>query len=104
MFIEEFQLKSLNFTTIEGQILQAKSIGTIAIPIANEFLLKLGNVIYTSNCNSNLISLAQLHDSNIIYINNFEVMILIQLGQLIAYARQNQNLFVLNLAISNKVI
>ena len=104
LFIEELQPKCLDFTTAGGQILWAERIGTIAIPLADGSLLKLRNVAYAPNCDSNLISLGQLRDSNIVYVNNAEAMTLMQSGQPIAHARCDQNLFILDLATPNKAM
>lgn len=79
-----------------------KDIETIVILFEDRSLLKLKNAVYTPNCNSNLISLYKFYDNNIIYINNFEMIILIQVECLIKYAKYNQNLFILDLAIYNK--
>lgn len=104
LFIEELRPKCLDFTTVGGQILQAESIGTIAIPLTDRSSLKLRNVAYAPDCDSNLISLGQLHDSNIVYIDNTKAMTLMQSGQPIAHARRNPNLFILDLATPNKAM
>lgn len=104
LFIKSLQPKCFDFTTVGGQILWAESIGTIAILLADGSSFKLCNVVYAPDCNSNLISFSQLCDSNITYVNNSEVMILIQADQAITYARCDQNFFILDLATPNKVM
>lgn len=64
-FILELYLKCLNFTTVEDQILQTESIGTVDILPANKSLFKLYNIAYTPNCDANLIFLGQLCNSAI---------------------------------------
>ena len=104
LFIEELRPKCLDFTTAGSQILRAESIRTIIISLADRSSLKLRNVAYAPDCDSNLISLGQLCDSNIVYVNNAEAMTLMQSGQPIAHARRDQNLFILDLAIPNKAM
>lgn len=70
----------------------------------NRSSLKLWDIAYAPDCNSNLISLSQLCNSNITYIDNFKVMKLMQAGYPIAYAKCNQNLFILELATPNKAM
>lgn len=104
LFVKELCLKYFDFTTTGGQILWAEGIEIIAIPLLDKSLLKLWDVAYGLNCNSNLISLGQLRNNNITYVNNFEVIILVQIGHSITYAKCDQNFFVLELTISNKII
>ncbi len=77
LFIDEFRPKYLDFTTVGEQILYAKSIGTIAIPLANGSTVKLAGVAYTPECDSNLISLSQLHNSKITFVDNADAMTLV---------------------------
>lgn len=75
LFVKDFlQAKSLDFTTAKGQILHSKSIGTITISSADGLSLRLNNVAYASNCNSNLILLRYLRENNIKYVNNIKAM------------------------------
>lgn len=104
LFIEDIRPKCLDFNTAGGQILQAESIGTIAIPLADGSSLKLRNVAYAPDCDSNLISLGQLCDSNIVYVDNAKAMTLMQSGQPIAHTRRDQNLFILDLVTPNKAM
>lgn len=59
---------------------------------------------YIPNCNSKFISLGQIYDSNIIYVGNSKVIILIQIEHVIANAKCNRNFFILELAIPNKAM
>lgn len=76
--IEDLRPKCLDFTTAGGQTLRAESIGTIAIPLADGSSLRLHNVAYAPDCDSNLTSLGQLRDSDIIYVDSSEAMTLMQ--------------------------
>lgn len=96
--------KSLDFTTAGGQIVCSESIGTIDIPLADGSSLGLNNVAYAPDCDSNLISLGQLRESGITYVDNTEVMTLMQAGVPIAHARRDRNLFILDLASPNKAM
>ena len=104
LFIKELRLKCLDFTTAGGQTLCAESIGTITIPLDDGSSLRLEGVAYAPKCDSNLISLGQLRDSNITYVDNPDAMTLMQGGQAIAHARRDRNLFILDLATPNKVM
>lgn len=103
LFVGELKAKSLDFTTASGQTLRAESIGTIAIPFANG-TVKLKGVAYAPDCDANLISLRQLCESNITFVNDKSHMKLMQGGRKVARAKRDQNLFVLELATPNKVI
>lgn len=92
------------FTTVGGQILRVESIGTIAIPLADGSSLRLCDVAYAPDYDSNLIFLGQLCDSNINYVDNSEAMTLIEAGQRIAYVKRDRNLFILDLATPNKAM
>ena len=59
---------------------------------------------YAPKCDSNLILLRQLRDSNITYVDNPDAMTLMPGGQAIAHARRDQNLFIFDLALPNKVM
>lgn len=76
LFIDDFCPKCLDFTTIGGQILQTENIDTIAISLTNRLSLKLCNVVYISDCDSNFILLGQLCESKIIYVDNSDIMTL----------------------------
>lgn len=98
------QLKSLDFTIARGQVLYFKSIDTIAIFFVDKLSLKLNNIVYAPDCNSNLILLRQFWESDITSINNIEIITLIQAGLSITHIRKDQNLFILDLTSLNKVI
>lgn len=61
-------------------------------------MFELCDVTYTSDCDANLISLSQLGNHNIQYVNNIEIITLMQLRYSIAYVKLNLNIFILNLA------
>lgn len=76
LFITELRPKSLDFTTAGGQVLRAKGIENVAIPLVDGTSIKLRNVTYAPDCDANLISLGQLRDSDIQYIDNPKAMTL----------------------------
>lgn len=59
---------------------------------------------YAPKCNSNLILLGQLRDNNIIYVDNKDAITLVQEGRIVVHVRRDQNLFIFDLAILNKVM
>lgn len=104
LFIDNLRPKCLDFTTAGGQVLRAESIGTIAIPLADGSSIELRDVAYAPDCDSNLISLGQLRDSGITYVDDAEAMTLVQSGRTIAQARRDRNLFILDLAMPNRAM
>lgn len=66
--------------------------------------IKLKEIAYTLEYDANLIFLGQLHDNKITYVNNVDAMTLMQGGYFIAHTKQNQNFFILDLVMPNKVI
>lgn len=104
LFVKELRPQYLNFKTAGDRIFQVKRIGMIIIPISDGSSLKLWDVAYAPDCNSNLISLGQLHDSNITYVDNSEAIILMQAEHPIAYTKCDQKFFVLKLATPNKAM
>lgn len=104
LFIDDLRPKYLDFTAAGGQILLSESIGTIAIPLVDGSSIELGNVAYGPDCDSNLISLGQLRESGITYVDDAEAMTLVQFGRTIAQARRDRNLFILDLATPNKAM
>ena len=104
LFINELRPKYLDFTTAGRQTFCAESIGTIAILLANKSTIKLEGVAYAPECNSNLISLGQLRDSKITFVNNVDVMTLLQRISPIANVKRDRNLFILDLVIPRKVL
>lgn len=104
LFVKKLYPKCLDFTTTGGQILWAEGIGTIAIPLSDGSLLKLQDIAYAPDNDSNLISLGQLRDSNITYVDNSKAMILMQTGHLITHTKRDRNIFVLEVATPNKAM
>lgn len=84
--------------------MRAKRIETIAIPLEDRFSIELCNITYAPKCDSNLISLRQLCDISIIYIDNAKAMTLMQSRYPIAHIRQDQNLFILDLITPNRAM
>lgn len=83
LFIDNIQLKCLNFTLDRDRILSIKCIKTITILFVNEFSIEFYNIVYTLDFNLNLILLDKLYDRDIKYINDNKVMTLIKPGLII---------------------
>ncbi len=67
-------------------------------------MIELHNVALAPNCDSNLISLGQLRESGISYHDNPSAMTLMRVGEIIAHAKKNHNLFILNTAMPGQVM
>ena len=65
------------FTTAGGEIIRSKGIGTVTISLPNRTSIKLQNIAYIPECNSNLISLGQLRDAGIRFHNHLNKITLI---------------------------
>lgn len=102
--MKKLQPQYLEFITATSQIFCTKTIRTNFILVVNKFFIKLKKVVYTFKCNSKLILFNQLRESTIIYIDNFNAIILIEKRQVIIHKRQNRNLFIFDSAILNKII
>lgn len=74
------------------------------IALANAVSIKLKGIALVLECKSNLISLKQLRDSKIIYHNKETHMLLTQNSLPITQVRRDQNLFVQDIAVPEKVI
>lgn len=70
----------------------------MSIPLANGNTIELQNVALAPDCDSNLISLGQLQESGITYHDDPSAMTQMRNGEIIALARRERNLFVLDLA------
>lgn len=90
--------KSIDFMTAAGQLIRSKEIGTVSIPLSDGTTIELHNVALAPECDSNLVSLGQLRESNITYHDSPTAMTLMRKGKVIAQAKRNQNLSTLNLA------
>ena len=89
LFTIKLRPKSLDFTTAGGQVVRVKEIENVAISLVDKTFLELQDIAYASDCDANLISLCQLYDSNIQYIDNPEAMTLMQSKRPIAHIRHN---------------
>lgn len=104
LFIKDFlRPKNFDLNTAESQILYFESVGTIAIRLADASSLGLNNPAYTRDINLNPILLGPREDG-ITYINNVKAIIPMQTRLPIIYTKENQNLFILELASPNKAI
>lgn len=81
-------VKNINSVTVVRKIIKTNKIGTIAIPIANNTTIKLYNIIFALQYNSNLISFSQLRKNKIIYHNNPTLIILMKDRKTVAPAKR----------------
>lgn len=100
----DLKAKSIDFVTAAGQVIRTEEIGTVAIPLADGNNMEPHNVALAPGCDSNLISLGQLRETEITYHDNSTTMTLIRQGKVIAHAKRTQNLFTLNLAHPGKAM
>lgn len=87
-----------------GQIIYTEKIGNLSIPLANNNIIKLHNVVLAPDSHSNPISLGQLHESEIKYLNNTTAKTMIKNGEIIALMKREQNPFMLNLTFPSRVM
>lgn len=83
--------------TAAGQVICIEEIGTVSIPLANGNTIELQNVALALDYDSNLISLEQLQENRITYHNDPSAITLMRNGEIIALARRERNLFMLDL-------
>ena len=94
----EFRPKNYKFITAGGKIIQSQKVGTIYFLLQRR-KTSLLNILYTLNCNSNLILLGQFCESGISYHDYADFMILKQESSPIGVALKHKKLFVLNIDI-----
>lgn len=104
LFVEKIQSKAWDFTTAGGYIICSKGVGKVSIALADGSSIKLEGVVFVPDCKSNLISVGQLRENRIIYYNTNSSMLLMQDEVPIAYAKKDQNLFILDLAAPEKTM
>lgn len=90
--------------TAASQVICIEEIGTVSILLVNGNTIELQNVALAPDYDLNLISLGQLWESGITYHNNPSIMTLMRNGEIIALARREKNLFVLDLAHSGRAM
>lgn len=88
--------KTYEFVTAGGDIIRSKQVGAITLPLKNGLELTFSNVVYILECDSNLISLGQLRETDISYHNHPEYMVLKQGRKEIGSATKKKNLVVLD--------
>ena len=81
-----------------------EEIGTVSIPLADGSKIELQNIALAPGCDSNLISLGQLRETEITFYDNPTAMTLMRNGKIIAQAKRDQNLFILELAQPGRAI
>lgn len=79
LFNKELKAKTLDFTIASGQIFWVKSVGTIVISLTNR-TIKLEDVAYAPDHDTNLVSFGQLCKNNITFVNNKDYIILMKRG------------------------
>lgn len=77
---------------------------TVRITLANGESIKLKNMALVTEYESNLILLKQLQDNKIIYYSKNTQMLLTQDSLLIAQAKRDWNLFILDFTTLKKII
>lgn len=77
-------------------MIRSEYVVTVVIPLKDDQSIKLEGVTYPPESNSNLISLCQLRESGIGYQDDPTSMTLRRGSEVIAYAKRNQNLFILD--------
>lgn len=90
--------KNIDFVTVAEQVIHTKEIGTMFILLVDGNTIELHNVAFAPECDSNLITLGQFWEGEIIYQDNPTEMALVQCEEIIACAKLNRNLFTLELA------
>lgn len=73
--------------TIADQIFHTNEVGMVIIPLSKKKIIELHNIAFISDCNSNLISLDQLQESEITYHNKLTRIRLKKEKIVIAYAK-----------------
>lgn len=102
ILFSNLKAKSIDFVIAVEQIVWTEKTVTVSISLASDDNIKLHNVVLAPECNSNLISLCQLHEARITYHDNPLAMTLIQQRKVITYAKRTRNLFTLNLVHPGK--
>lgn len=95
-FFSNTRAKSIDIVTAARQVIRTEKIGTVLISLAGRDNIKLHNVALAFGCDSNLISLGQLHESGITYHDDSVAMTLMRNGEVITRVKRNWNLLTLN--------
>ena len=82
--------------TTGGTIIRSNQVGIIILPLINGIQLTLSNVTFAPEYDSNLISLGELRETDILYYNYLEQILLKQVGKTIGSATRKRNLFILD--------
>lgn len=99
----DFQSKNHEFIIAGSNVIKSQKVGTVHLLLLSEIMILL-IVAYTPKCDSNLISLSQLHKSKILYHNYPNSMIFKQRGSTIGVARRYKNVFILETGIKDKAM
>ncbi len=93
--------KSIDFVTAAGQVIRKEEISIVSIPLSGGVTIELLNVALAPICDSNLIPFDQLREIGITYHDNPTAMTLMRNGKIVANAKRERNLFILDSAASN---
>lgn len=74
----DLQLKSYKFVIVGGEIIRSEEVGLVHLLTHNGIIITLNNIAYIPRSDSNLILLGQFFESEIIYHDHLEKMILKQ--------------------------
>ena len=88
--------------TVGGTIIRSNQVGTVILPLINGIQLTLSNIAFVTECDSNLISLGHLQETDISYHNHSEQILLRQVGETIGSATRKKNPFILNTQTSSR--
>jgi hypothetical protein len=87
-----------DFITASGHVITSEETGTIVLPLASGKNFEIHGVAYIPKCDSNLLSLGQLRRSGVTYHDREHHMLLKQNGTVVASARRDKEVFVLETA------
>ena len=95
---------SIDFVTAGKKIIRSKKIGTVSIPLADGRSIELLDTAFVLECDLNLISLGQLHETGITFHDNPSHMTLMRHEVVIEKAKRHRNLFIFDRAIPETVM
>ena len=88
-----------------GKIIYFQEVGIVHLLLQiGKTTMTLLNVAYALKCDSNLISLEQLHESGILYHNHLNSMVLKQGKSTFGVANRYKNLYVFKIGLKAKAI
>ena len=94
----------IDFVTTGKKIIHSEEISTVSVPLANRNSIELLDIALVQECDSNQISLGQLHETIATFHDNPSYMTLIRQGVVIAQAKRHRNFLILDRAIPETVM